>query len=116
MGGLGSLLGALGPNFAMFIIFLSISGASWDAPTLENHRFSLVKPRFFRKLHFSSGAAVGLAFCFPGRALGTLLGSSWPLLGCPWVTFFASLGLSEPHFSARLGPRCFIFRMFLDCP
>ena len=86
------LLGALGPNFAIFIDFLSISGASRDAPTLENHRFSLVKRRFFRKLDFSSGAAVGLAFCLPGRALGTLLGSSWPLLGCSWALLGPSWG------------------------
>ena len=101
-----ALLGALGPNFAIFIDFLSISGASRDAPTLENHRFSLVKRRFFRKLDFSSGAAVGLAFCLPGRALGTLLGSSWPLLGCSWALLGPSwtlLGRSWDALGALLG-------------
>ena len=103
---LGPHLGLLGFNFAIFIDFSSIFGASRDAPTLENHRFSLVKPRFFRKLHFSSGAAVGLAFCLPGRALGTLLGSSWPLLGCSWALLGPSwtlLGRSWDALGALLG-------------
>ena len=97
------LLGALGPNFAIFIDFSSIFGASRDAPTLEKHRFSLRKRRFFIKSRFSSWTALGTLLGPSWDALGTLLGPSWVPLGRSWALLGRSWGALGRSWGA-LGP------------
>ena len=99
---LGALLSLLGLILALLPStwrFLSIFGASRDAPTLENHRFSLVKLRFFIKSQFSSWTALGTLLEPSWDSLGMLLGPSWGPLG----SLLAALGRSWGALGVLLG-------------